>query len=235
MKKKFIALGVITLSFFYVSHAVAEGVSFDRTRVIYAQKNKSQSITLYNDTDKLYLAQSSVVNALDETDSANFIVIPPLTRLEPRSRQSLKILFKDEQYLAKDRETLLFFSTSLIPESKRNNLDADDVAPQFNVITKMTIKFIYRPAEIVSDADTAGDKIQVEPSHGQLTLKNPTPHVLTLVNLRVDNEKYRDADSVVIAPFSEVSLKQGNAARQFSWQILNDYGATSALYSRPLE
>jgi len=220
---------------FLLTQFAYAGVSLGQTRIVYHQKNKSQTVQVINDSDTLYLAQSTVMAALSEPNetASSFAVTPPLTRIEPRSETQLKLLPKSLGTLPTDRESLFFFAVQFIPEGKRPTENAS--TSHINLMTKIILKLIYRPATVTSDPESVASTLKVKSTNTGIEFENPSAHYLTLVNLRFDGQPYATTVAPMIAPMSTLQLDVNHKAKTMTWQVINDFGGLSPVITSPIE
>lgn len=201
--------------------AYTQGVSLGKTRVIFSE-SYSEGVTITNDDNKPYLIQAGVTTDLDGNLSPNFIVTPPIFRLENKSTSSMRILLKDAVSLANDKESIFYLNTKIIPSTKKN--DDDDEASKLVLITSFVIKVIYRPDSISKPTDADYSKVQLQNQGKNWSFNNPTPYYFTLTKITVDKEKYNK--SMMIAPYSKAQI-DSKSINKASWYFINDYGELS--------
>ena len=210
---------VLILAFSYFN-ANAEGVSLGKTRVIFSEGSSSESVYISNDDNQPYLIQAGVTEKIDGNLSSNFIVTPPVFRLENRSVSSLRILLKDTQDLPNDKESLFYLNTKIIPSTKRPD-ESESQESKLVLITNFVIKVIYRPENIARPSEQDYKKIFIKKNEGKWFLDNPTPYYMTLTSIKVNNEKYNK--TLLLAPYSKAELIEVSI-KEASWHVINDYG-----------
>lgn len=213
---------VLILAFSYFN-ANAEGVSLGKTRVIFSEGSSSESVYISNDDNQPYLIQAGITEKIDGNLSSNFIVTPPVFRLENRSVSSLRILLKDTQDLPNDKESLFYLNTKIIPSTKRPD-ESESQESKLVLITNFVIKVIYRPENIARPSEQDYKKIFIKKNEGKWFLDNPTPYYMTLTSIKVNNEKYNKA--LLLAPYSKAELVEVSI-KEASWHVINDYGELS--------
>lgn len=213
---------VLILAFSYFN-ANAEGVSLGKTRVIFSEGSSSESVYISNDDNQPYLIQAGVTEKIDGNLSSNFIVTPPVFRLENRSVSSLRILLKDTQDLPNDKESLFYLNTKIIPSTKRPD-ESESQESKLVLITNFVIKVIYRPENIARPSEQDYKKIFIKKNEGKWFLDNPTPYYMTLTSIKVNNEKYNK--TLLLAPYSKAELVEVSI-KEASWHVINDYGELS--------
>lgn len=212
----------LILAFSYFN-ANAQGVSLGKTRVIFSEGSSSESVYISNDDNQPYLIQAGVTEKIDGNLSSNFIVTPPVFRLENRSVSSLRILLKDTQDLPNDKESLFYLNTKIIPSTKRPD-ESESQESKLVLITNFVIKVIYRPENIARPSEQDYKKIFIKKNEGKWFLDNPTPYYMTLTSIKVNNKKYNK--TLLLAPYSKAELVEVSI-KEASWHVINDYGELS--------
>ena len=199
------------------------GFYMGATRVIYMQGSKGASITVGNKAaESVFLIQSWVDQA-NQTDRAeNFLVTPPLFRLDGNQNNVLRIFYSGAQEdLPQDRESLFWLSIKAIPGAEKREEN------QLYLSYRNRIKLFYRPKGIKEDPDEAFKSVKFElHTNGSLLLSNPTPFFLTFTSVKA-NEKEVLAEPKMVAPFEKLELPLSSALAPnsvVSWQTINDYG-----------
>lgn len=201
--------------------AYTQGVSLGKTRVIFSE-SYSEGVSITNDDNKPYLIQAGVTTDLDGNLSPNFIVTPPIFRLENKSTSSMRILLKDAISLPNDKESLFYLNTKIIPSTEKNN--ADDEVSKLVLITSFVIKVIYRPDSLSKPTDTDYSKVKLQHQGKIWSFYNPTPYYFTLTKITLDKEKYNK--SIMVAPHGQTKIDVNNMNKA-SWFFINDYGELS--------
>lgn len=201
--------------------AYTQGVSLGKTRIIF-NESYSEGVSITNDDNKPYLIQSGVTTDLDGKLSPNFIVTPPIFRLENKSTSSMRILLKDAVSLPNDKESLFYLNTKIIPSTEKNN--ADDEVSKLVLITSFVIKVIYRPDSLSKPTDIDFNKVKLQGQGKNWFFNNPTPYYFTLTKITLDKEKYNK--SIMVAPHSQTKIDVNNM-NNASWFFINDYGELS--------
>ena len=85
------------------------------------------------------------------------------------------------------------------------------------------IKLFYRPLGLNPAPDKAWEQLRFRRSAGVLTVINPTPYFLTVVQL---NAGTRILGNTMVAPKGESTVKlPADAGQDITFQTINDYGA----------
>lgn len=228
-------LSLLCISFIFSSYSYA-GVSLSQTRVIFKEGDKSQSVQINNDSNVLYLSQNMISTDLDGNKNENFIVLPPLKRLEPNSSISVKILSRTLESLPKDRESLFFFTAYLIPETeKKEESQSGDFSLKVNMVTKIIIKGFYRPSGLNNNSlDDSAKKINFKKYGDILKIENPTPYYFTISNLKFDGKRYHSANAPMVEPFSSIDIHVNDTIKNISWQYIDDFGGLSNIFKNTI-
>ncbi|PHI28136.1 Chaperone protein focC precursor [Budvicia aquatica] len=205
--------------------AIAQaGIGLDQSRIIFRSSQKNQNVTIQNSGEKTYLIQARVQDgAIEGPTSEHFLVVPPLFRLEANSQHVMLLMPKETQSLAKDRESLFYFSATAIPAGKKPAEQPENVA-KLSIATRVMIKLFYRPDGLPESYEQAAGRLQFTSLAQGVCFINPTPYYITLDRLWADGVAVADSAGLMIAPKSAISVKQAGKGKQMSWQAINDYG-----------
>jgi P pilus assembly chaperone PapD len=199
--------------------AHAGGIALGSTRVIYPQGDKQVSLPVINSSgNNVFLIQSWVANA-DGGRSADFVVTPPLFVIQPGKENLLRIMYVGPS-LPQDRESVFYLNSKAIPSVNKNKLAANSL----QIATQSVIKLFIRPKHLSVAAIDAPAMLRCRNSDGRLTVANPSPYYVSLVNIHVGKRKLANA---MIPPKGEKTLPGG--AGQATFQSINDFGATMPL------
>lgn len=217
--------GVITLisTLMVSSSSWAGGIALGATRVIYPADVKQTSLAVNNsDKQARFLIQTWVENeAGNKTD--DFIVTPPLFVSKPVSENTLRIIYSGGK-LPDDRETLYWINNKAIPSVNRDDIKGKNVL-QIAVLAR--IKMFVRPAGLAEKSADAPGMLTFSRNSNNLTITNPSPFYVTLVNMTMGGKNVNVANKMV-APKSSAQLPLFNGASGvFTYQTINDYGATT--------
>ena len=196
----------------------AGGIALGATRVIYPADAKQTSLSISNsDTKERYLVNSWIENSSGVKEKS-FVVTPPLFVSEPKSENTLRIIYAGVP-LPKDRESLFW---KAIPSVNKNSLEGNNVL-QLAILSR--IKLFVRPNNLPQIPEDAPGMLKFSRTGNHLKINNPSAYYVTLVNLNVGKTK---VDNVMVAPKSDAQVLlptgvQGNV----TFQTVNDYGAVT--------
>ena len=209
---------------FWLPHVQA-GVNVGATRVIYQSKEKEANLSLSNSGEDgvPYLVQSWVSPYENRDDSADeFIITPPLFRLDAKGQNILRIIATNAQTLPTDKESLFLLNVKAIPakSTEQSNQNVLQIA------LKTTIKLFYRPAGLQGSLEEAVKNLQWRAEGGKLTVQNPSGFNVVVSDLQINNSASKGMPEV-IKPGSTVTttipLKNSDTL-QLSY--INEYGST---------
>lgn len=198
--------------------AHAGGIALGSTRVVYPQGEKQVSLPVMNTaSDVTFLIQSWVSNA-DGSKATSFIVTPPLFVIKPHGENTLRIMYNGPM-LPQDRESVFYINSKAIPSVPKSSLKGNTL----QIATQSVIKLFMRPSGLPTPPAQAPDTLKCQLSAGNLTLTNPSPYYVTLVQLYVGKQKQANT---MVAPKSSLSVKT-TATGSVHFQTLNDYGTNT--------
>jgi P pilus assembly chaperone PapD len=204
---------------------VQAGVNVGSTRVIYQSKEKEANLSLSNSGEDgvPYLVQSWV-SAFDNRDESadEFIITPPLFRLDANSQNILRIIATNAQNLPVDKESLFLLNVKAIPamtdEQRSQNV--------LQIALKTTIKLFYRPAGLKGSLPEAVEQLQWRVEGGKLSVHNPSGFNVVVSELLINNSASKGIPEV-IKPGSTVTapipLKNSDT---LELSYINEYGST---------
>lgn len=203
-------------------------VTPDRTRLVFNESDKSISVTLRNNNEKLpYLAQSWLEDEKGNKITSPLAVLPPVQRIDAMMNGQVKIqALPDIHTLPSDRESLFYYNVREIPpkSGKANTLQ---------IALQTRIKLFWRPKalENVSMKNPWQHKVTLTRSGQEFTVNNPTPYFVVISNASAQKNGNPAAgfSPLVISPKTSVPLK----VKMDSVPVLtyvNDYGARMPLF-----
>lgn len=219
------------LIFVLTSTIANAGVSIVNTRIIYPSNAKSVNVQLNNNFDTAALVQTWIddgdSSSIPEAEKIPFILNPALTRIEANKGQVIRILPLDTSHLAKDRETIFWF----------NMLDIPPVDPELektnhiNFTVRTRIKMFYRPNEIKIKPAQAYEALEFKKTNQQLSVNNPTPYYITLVEINdgINNAIDNGEKAIMLKPFESTIIndfKINPNAQKIKYRLIDDMGAS---------
>lgn len=212
------------LAMLMISSASAGGIALGATRIIYPQGAREASLSLSNtSTSNVYLIQSWIANA-DGSKSAHFVLTPPLFTMKPKKENTLRIMYTGPA-LAEDRESVFYLNSKAIPSVDKNSLKGNTL----QIATQSVIKLFVRPKNLPSASIDAPKSLTCRVADGQVTVKNPSPYFVTLVQFVVAGQKLPNS---MVPPKGALTVDvPGRKNGAVSFQTVNDYGANTTKQS----
>lgn len=216
---RFFTYGLMFFSLFIAQQAQAGGIALGATRVIYPAEANQVSLSIINSDEKnRFLIQSWVENK-DGNKITDFLATPPLFVVKPKGENTLRLMYVGAP-LPTDRESVYWINVKAIPAVNKQSLE-DKNALQLAVLSR--IKLFVRPASLPMGPDSAPDTLHFQRMGNTLTIANPSPYFITLVNLQSGNQKL---PNTMVSPKSSTSLTlPDRESGAVSFQTINDYGA----------
>lgn len=215
-----------SLIFMGIQTATA-AINIDRTRIIFPGKDKSVSLVINNQSKTMpYLAQSWMEDEKGNKISEPFTVLPPMQRVEPNTKNQIKIITTQGlEKLPQDRESLFYLNVREIPP----------VAEKENVVQiaiQSRLKMFYRPPQIENNSDKVWAKeLKYIHTGTNLLIENPSKYYVTLGYLSSNaNSNFPGFESVMIAPMSKenVTVPTTNFSQLYAG-YMDDYGGMKML------
>lgn len=211
------------VTIFYSSqYAYANGgVALGATRLVYPIDSKQVVMRMFNsDTLNNYLVQSWTTNDQNIKDN-NFIITPPLFVMKAGADNTIRLVYTgDKNALPKDRETLYYLLSKVIPASKKEQENKN----LLYIANTSKIKIFLRPNSLNNDdVFKSIKKLKCSVSNGNVKLENPTPYYLNLITIRINKDQISPAET--IAPFSSNMIKTSIKGNSLTYDAINDYGA----------
>ena len=191
-------------------------VTPDRTRLVFNESDKSISVTLRNNNEKLpYLAQSWLEAEKGNKITSPQAVLPPVQRIDAMMNGQVKIqALPDIHTLPSDRESLFYYNVREIPpkSGKANTLQ---------IALQTRIKLFWRPKAL--------EKIDMR----RPWQFNPTPYHVIISDASTQKKGLTAAGfkPLVMPPKTSQPLKAKMASAPVLTYI-NDYGARMPLIFR---
>ncbi|EMG7385717.1 fimbria/pilus periplasmic chaperone [Salmonella enterica] len=231
-------------NFFYfflllcITSSASASVVIMGTRVIYPEEKKSINVQLNNGDSSPSLIQSWIddgnASATPDSVKVPFIITPPIFRMEPRTGQTLRIMYTGES-LAKDRESIFWLNVLDIP-AKPKTEEKDTFSQNNNYLqlaVRNRIKFFFRPENIKLSPGDSYEKvvwsIEKKASGSFLKVNNPTPYFITYnqITVKKNGKTIATAEGGMVSPFSSEVFPLNTKATSgdsVQWVIVNDYG-----------
>ncbi len=203
------------------------------TRIIYPASVKEVTVRLQNKGNNPELVQSWIDSGdanqpLDEIE-VPFILMPPVTRIEPDSGQTLRLLFTGGN-LPADKESVFWLNVLAIPPDDEKLADKN----KLQMAVRNRIKIFYRPAGLSRDgAELAAKQIVWRQTGNALSGYNNSPYHVNIPSVTVADaagKKYSSVKGLMISPggtqaFTLANAKNIQARGAVNYTYIDDYGS----------
>ncbi len=205
------------------------------SRVVFPAGVTEQSLQLVNVNMYPVLVQAWVddgdINAVPQQSTAPIIALPPIFRMGPSDRTSLRLI-NSGKALPTDRESLFWLNLHEIPPTK-SELPAD--GQTVTVTMRTQIKVFVRPEKLSIPVSQLPERlafsIRKESGTLRLTIENPTPYFATINALVItvgDETQKVTVDMIAPQSHAELDLAMGHAtqgaAATIAFSLLDDDG-----------
>lgn len=226
-----VAASVSTVSFVAYADIVLSG-----TRIIYNADQKDVTLRMENKGDRPLLVQSWIDTGLENADPSTlkvpFTVTPPVSRVDGKRGQTVKIAWNASQTLPTDRESVFWFNALEVPpkmsdaESKGKNI--------LQLAFRTRIKLFYRPTGLTGSPADAPKQLtwHLQSSAGKVVLQatNPTPFHVSFSGIKLSSggKKY-DVEARMVAPKSSTEMvvkgvTSSPTGATVEYSAINDFG-----------
>lgn len=213
--------------------ATANNIIVNGTRFIYPGNEKEITIQLTNSADRPALAQAWLDNgdasATPDTITTPFVITPPISRVDAKSGQTLRIKLLNGGALPQNKESLWWLNILEIPPVTATTKNADSNVLQLAIRSRF--KFLYRPGGL-GNRDTAPEQLQLSAQGRNLQVNNPTPFYITVSRLSKNGGPTLNTKTVMLAPQSTQTVALNgpvNKGEALTVNNINDYGADVAV------
>lgn len=218
------------------SFSACADIVLSGTRIIYNASQKEVSLRMENKGSRPLLVQTWIdtgsENADPSTITVPFTVTPPVSRVDGKRGQTVKIAWNTSQTLPADRESVFWFNALEVPPKM-----SETEAQGKNILQlafRTRIKLFYRPANLVGSAPDAPKQLtwHLQSSGGKVVLQatNPTPFHVSFsgISLISGGKKYA-VDATMVSPKSSADmtvkgLSTAPAGATIDYIAINDFG-----------
>ncbi|MEC5343935.1 molecular chaperone [Brenneria populi] len=219
--------------FIFSFSAYANNIIVNGTRFIYPENEKEITVQLSNTAERPALAQTWLDNgdadATPDTISTPFIITPPISRVDAKSGQTLRIKLVNGGALPKDKESLWWLNILEIPPVVANEKNEGQNILQLAIRSRF--KFIYRP-DGLGNRNTAAERLTLTGQGGAASINNPTPFYITVTRISRNGGSALNNKTVMLAPLSSQNIALSssvNKGETLTVNNINDYGADVAV------
>lgn len=204
------------------------------TRIIYRSADRGAQLSVANPQSYPVLVQSRVFKE-DRKTQAPFIVTPPLFRLDPNQRNTLRVI--NTTAPISKQESLYWLCVTGIPP-KSGDAWADDKTKgsmhqaqvNMEISTHMCIKLITRPTDISGSLMQAAEALQWHREGNKIRATNNSPYYINLHSLSFGKTPVEHPEYIL--PFSDKAFSlKSTTGDTINWSVITDAGGESRRYS----
>lgn len=155
----------------------------------------------------------------------NFLVSPPVMRLEEGGKNAVRIQLINTAGLPSDRESLFYLEALSQPAT--NPLSRDAVRSSGSVVmgTGLIVRFIYRPKSVNDQTAATWSSLQFRRLPGGVQVTNNTPNYISFKSVSMNGKALTFTGERQLAPFSETMLGAPSVSTNtVEWVAINDNG-----------
>ncbi len=218
------ATGLITAT---RNYSIVLGAS----RVVMTSGKETYNLPVENKQNYPVLIEATIFDENSETKSDEYIITPPLFRLDGGQKNSISII-KANNSFPEQVESMNWVCVKSIPPSEGSAWIKDDELKKdgsinINVLVKNCIKLINRPESLANIKNASyGSELKWKIEKNSLVVENPTPYYINFGSLIVNGQKI--TPPIFVKPqssffFDEKSVKPKKG--KVVWRLIDDNGA----------
>lgn len=226
-----IAARCLLLFFLTLPYLSQAGIQLDSTRVIYPAGKREVTLAMTNHAETPRLIQAWVDNGdtdiSPQKNTAPFIVMPPIFRLDPEKGQTLRIIFTGGN-VPQDRESVFWLNVLEIQPKQ----DASKTATNaIKVSIRIRLKLFYRPPDLPGSPKDAETQLRWRVVEGGLECENPSAFNVSISDIWFWQEmestenKHNDMCPAKGKKIFPIQQKQTSNNNIMFFSTINDYGA----------
>lgn len=214
-------------------HSFANNIIVNGTRFIYPGNEKEITVQLNNTADRPAIAQAWLdtgdASETPDTIKTPFQITPPISRVEAKGGQTLRIKLMDKGSIPQDRESLWWLNILDIPPMAKGKESENQNVLQLAIRSRF--KFFYRPTGLGS-RELAPEQLVIKSSGKNIIIDNPTPYYITVTKISTDGKSGLNDKTVLLEPKSQTTVELKQVVRSGSNIVINninDYGSDIAV------
>ncbi|WP_369311235.1 molecular chaperone [Providencia rettgeri] len=224
---------VLICSLIFSVSSFANNIIVNGTRFIYPGDEKEITVQLNNTSDRPAVAQAWLDNGdaseTPDTIKTPFQITPPISRVEAKGGQTLRIKLMDKASIPQDRESLWWLNILDIPPmAKAKNGESQNI---LQLAIRSRFKFMYRPTGL-SNRQTAPEELIIKSQGKNIVIENPTPYFITITKISTDGKTALNSKTILLEPKNQTSVELSQTVRVGSNVVINninDYGSDVAV------
>lgn len=219
---------IFLLSSLLIIEPALAGVMPSRSRVIFKEEDRNQTLMLVNTNNYPVIVQTWVDNGegTPEVRDIPFLTVQPVFHLDTSAIKGISIMYNNTP-LPEDRESLYWLNILEIPPQKKS-VNADN---KILVGLNMQIKLFYRPKKIVITPEDAVKKIQCKIIiNNSFQCHNPSPiHIsgIAMTDSSINSKLLSENNDFLFKPFESKIFTSPhiiNSTDKLKLTYINDYG-----------
>lgn len=224
---------VLACCFIFSINSFANNIIVNGTRFIYPGDEKEITVQLSNTAERPAVAQAwlDTGNASETPDTIKtpFQITPPVSRVEAKGGQNLRIKFMDKGQIPQDRESLWWLNILDIPPTVKGK--DGEMQNVLQLAIRSRFKFFYRPVGLGS-RELAPEQLVIKTNGKNIVIENPTPFYITVTKISTDGKVGLTDKTVLIEPKNQTLVELKQAIKSGSKVVvnnINDYGSDVAV------
>ncbi|GAB1438904.1 molecular chaperone [Providencia sp.] len=224
---------VFICSLIFSVSSFANNIIVNGTRFIYPGDEKEITVQLNNTSDRPAVAQAWLDNGdaseTPDTIKTPFQITPPISRVEAKGGQTLRIKLMDKASVPQDRESLWWLNIlDIPPTAKAKDGQSQNV---LQLAIRSRFKFLYRPSGL-SSRQLAPEELIIKASGKNIIIENPTPYFITITKISIDGKTGLNSKTILLEPKNQKTVELTQAINPGSSVVINninDYGSDIAV------
>lgn len=214
------------------------GIVIQGSRVVYPAKEREVSIKMTNIGEQPSLVQAWVDKGNEKltADKADgpFLITPPITRVEAKKGQTLRLVYTGDDAASKKQETVFWLNVLDVPPMPK-----DQESNFLQVAVRSRLKIFYRPDGLPGNPTQAAEGLSwsvVQAARGYaIRVRNNAAFHVSLASIQliaggtIHSVRREEVDMVAPGASMDFALPtltaQPAAGAKVSYQWVSDYGA----------
>ena len=218
----------ILLTFVLLLTSAQAGILIDTTRIIYPADKQEVTLNITNNANTPRLIQVWVDDGNPDTNANNanvpFIVTPPIFRIDPAKRQTLRIIYTGGK-VPQDHESVFWLNVLVIqPKSSAQKESANDYV-QFSIRSRL--KLFFRPKGLSGSPEEAVSTLRWRVAHGGVECINPSPFNVSFHKISLSTTSEKDNEyqhGMCRAKATSVFSFKEKTSQKIFFTTIDDYG-----------
>lgn len=187
------------------------------TRVVISDENNEGSINVHNRDDNNYLIQSWVLDE-NEKVTEDFVLTPPLFKLNGKTSNSLRILLINN--LPQDKESLFWLNVKFIPSTSKS-----EKTNKLTVAINNQVKLIYRPKSISkNEMLNEFKKISFKRIGDSVEINNPTKYYMSFSEILIGGKAVESPSYISPESKKKIVIDKNIRGSNLEFIVIDDLG-----------